>query len=393
MSLFFCGWWAFPLSFSQTLLWPGQPPPAPVLHTLLHFQDDGIQAYGFKHPAWAEDLLPVPVQASLHVRTQPLASRSQEHGVHTILLTISLPANPPETQLPQTSLSDSPPKSTLTKFSRFTLPEPPQLYPRCYCFGSRTTHPTLMHGLLMDLWACPQFILHTKTRMAPRHTSGDVIFLLKVLQSLSHNLQDQAQTPQRAQQSFTFFTLLISRGPPPWHASSCLRAFEHTVSSAWTAVPNPLRAFLSPSSCLHFLLTPISFSKCNSVSGNPLIHPCWLTWSSSRPLMPLGPPSALSLLGTARWAAWGLQASSTRCWAPSGEHRMGAAWHGQCIPLVSFNEEMKACRNEWFRKKKMRSNFSWNKILIHLGSWTPWINDKLFSSWSKVYLNLTNPFL
>lgn len=67
--------------------------------------------------------------------------------------------------------------------------------PPAYCFGSRTTHPTLMHGLLMDLWACPQFILHTKTRMAPRHTSGDVIFLLKVLQSLSHNLQDQAQTP------------------------------------------------------------------------------------------------------------------------------------------------------------------------------------------------------
>lgn len=166
-----------------------------------------------------------------------------------------------------------------------------------------------------------------------------------------------------------FFTLLISRGPPPWHASSRLCAFEHIVSSAWTAVPNPLRAFLltSPSSCLHFLLTPISFSKCNSDSGNPLIHPFWLTWSSSRPLMPLGPPSALSLLSTARWAAWGPQASSTRCWAPSGEHRTRAAWHGQCVPLVSFNEEMKACRNEWFRKKK------WDQTSVEIKSSSTWV--------------------
>lgn len=224
-------------------------------------------------------------------------------------------------------------------------PPSPRLYFPCNCFGSRTTCPMLMHGLLIDLWACTQSIPHTKTRMTPKHTPGDVIFLLKVLQNLPHNLQDQVQTPSLAQHSPSWFSLYSS---PRVKQRSRYTTCQFTPPCLWTYCSLCLDCCPSPPPTLCFLLRhhlPLAFifcelqfisEKCNSVSGNPLIHP---VWSSSKPLLPPGTPPARSLHHSPRGGGGLMPAGLLYPMQSSFRGAQdGSAWPSQCLPLISLNE-------------------------------------------------------
>lgn len=90
--------------------------------------------------------------------------------------------------------------------------------------------------------------------MVPKHTCDDVIFLLKILQNLPHNLQDQVQASEAAQYSLLWFSLCLS---PKAKLRSPYATCHFSPPHLWT------RGSLSLDCCLHphLPLFPSSWSS------------------------------------------------------------------------------------------------------------------------------------